>query len=78
MGINIKELKGHVMKKFYTITAFANAIGWTRNKSSRIINGVTEPTIDDIVAIATILELSEGEFFTIFFASLSTMCTATA
>lgn len=78
MGINIKELKGLVMKKFYTITAFASAIGWTRNKSSRIINGVTEPTIEDITAISTVLELSESEFFTIFFGSLSTMCTATA
>lgn len=70
-----KSLKGKVLGQFYSISAFAKAIGWTRNKASRIVNEVQEPTIDDIVSITNVLNLSEAEFFNIFFTPLSTMCT---
>lgn len=73
--MNQDTLKGKVMGTFYSISAFAEAIGWSRNKASRIVNGVQEPTVDDVVAITTTLNLTEREFFTIFFAPLSTMCT---
>ena len=70
-----KSLKGKVLGQFYSISAFAEAIGWTRNKASRIVNEVQEPSIDDIVSITNVLNLSEAEFFNIFFTPLSTMCT---
>lgn len=74
--MDAKTLKGLILKKFYTISAFADNVGWKRNKASRIINGLQEPTIPDIVTIADALDLSEREFFDIFFSSLSTMCTS--
>lgn len=73
--MNTKTLKGLVLKKFFTISAFADNVGWKRNKASRIINGIQEPSIPDIVVIAGALDLNEREFFDIFFSSLSTMCT---
>lgn len=68
-------LKSKVLAKFFSITAFALAIGWSRNKASRIVNGVQEPTCDDIVDLTTVLDLGEKEFFDVFFAQLSTLCT---
>lgn len=73
--MDISGLKSKVMGKFFSITAFAEAIGWSRNKASRIVNGVQEPTVDDIVSITTVLCLNEEDFFNIFFVSLSTLCT---
>ena len=69
------KLKGIVLQKYFSITRFADAIKWSRNKASRILNGVNEPSIDDIVEITVLLELDEKTFFDIFFRGLSTMCT---
>ena len=73
-----RKLKGIVLQKFFSITNFAAAMKWSRNKATRILNGVSEPTIDDIVGMTEVLELDEKTFFVIFFSSLSTMCTPTA
>lgn len=73
--MDTKTLKGLILQKFYTISAFADSVGWSRNKASRIINGLQEPSIPDIVAICEALDLTEKEFFDIFFIQLSTMCT---
>ncbi len=72
--MDISSLKSKVLGKFFTITAFAEAIGWSRNKASRIVSGSQEPTLDDVVSITTVLCLNEEEFFNIFFAALSTLC----
>ena len=74
--MDYNKLKCKVLGKFFSITAFAKAIGWSRNKASRVVNGVQEPSCDDIVDLTNILELNEAEFFAIFYTSLSTMCTA--
>jgi hypothetical protein len=73
-----RKLKGIVLQKFFSITNFAAAMKWSRNKATRILNGVSEPTIDDIVGMTEVLELDEKTFFVIFFSRLSTMCTSTA
>lgn len=73
-----RKLKGIVLQKFFSITNFAAAMKWSRNKATRILNGVSEPTIDDIVGMTEVLELDEKTFFVIFFSRLSTMCTQTA
>ena len=73
-----RKLKGIVLQKFFSITNFAAAMKWSRNKATRILNGVSEPTIDDIVGMTEVLELDEKTFVVIFFSRLSTMCTPTA
>lgn len=73
-----RKLKGIVLQKFFSITNFAAAMKWSRNKATRILNGVSEPTIDDIVGMTEVLELDEKTFFVIFFSRLSIMCTPTA
>lgn len=73
--MDYKALKGLVLKKYFSIGAFANDIGWSRNKSSRIVNGIQNPSVDDIVDLTKSLELDEPTFFNIFFKNLSTMYT---
>lgn len=73
---NILTLRGAVLSKYKTIGAFANAVGWKRNKASRIINGVQEPNSVEIQEITACLEIDNSQvFMQIFFTSLSTMWT---
>ena len=65
-----RKLKGIVLQKFFSITNFAAAMKWSRNKATRILNGVSEPTIDDIVGMTEVLELDEKTFFVIFFSKI--------
>lgn len=74
--MDCRKLKGIVLQKFFSVTNFATAMKWSRNKATRILNGVSEPTIDDIVGMTEVLELDEKTFFGIFFSKLSTMCTS--
>lgn len=67
------QIRGAVFSKFSNITSFANAIGWSRNKASRILNGVTEPSANDIEQMAVCLNiLDAATFVSIFFPALST------
>lgn len=74
MGIT---LRGAVLSKYKSIGSFAEAVGWKRNKVSRILNGVQEATASDIEVMAKNLDInSQDLFMSIFFASLSTKWTA--
>lgn len=71
------NLRGAIMSKFKTISAFADAIGWKRNKASRIINDVTKLDADDMIAIAKVIDVKTPEqFMFLFFNSLSTKWTS--
>ena len=73
---NIITLRGVVMSKYKTIGEFAKAIGWKRNKASRIINGVQDPDITDMEQLARTLDIkTQEDFIRIFFAPLSTLWT---
>ena len=69
--------RGLVYAKYRNITEFAEAIGWSRNKASRIVNGVQEPDAKEMEQMANVLGIdSPEEFARIFFNKLSTMWTA--
>lgn len=68
--------RGIVFAKFKNITEFAEAVGWSRNKASRIVNGVQEPNANEMEQMANVLGVkSPEEFAAIFFKRLSTMWT---
>ena len=67
-------IRGAVFNKFSSITEFADAIGWSRNKASRIVNGDQIPTADDIEKMAVCLDkATPDKFMSVFFPHLSTM-----
>lgn len=73
---DIMTLRGVAISQYRSIGKFANAIGWTRNKASRIINGVQAPSVDDVEKMAICLHIDTQEvFMQIFFGSLSTKWT---
>lgn len=66
------SLRGLVLSKYKTVTAFANAIGWERGKASRIVNGSQEPGKKDMEQIIALLEIEKSAVAPIFFGSMFT------
>ena len=68
------SIRGAVFSMYSTISAFADAIGWSRNKASRILNGIQKPTGDEMEQIANCLKISDASrFVSIFFPGKFTM-----
>lgn len=66
-------IRGAVLQKFPSTSAFAREVGWGRQKASRIINGVVQPSADDMVTIAKAVGIDDSAtFMSLFFPSLST------
>lgn len=65
-----------VLGKYKSIAEFADAIGWSRNKASRIVNGVQEPDAEEMEQMAELFGINTADqFMEIFFARLSTKWT---
>ena len=52
------QFRGVVYSKYKSIADFANSIGWTRQKGSNIVNGITEPSLDDVDKMSKALDMS--------------------
>lgn len=67
-------IRGAVFSKFSSISDFAKAVGWKRNKASRIVNLVQRPSAEDMEQMASVLGISDAnKFVSIFFPGQSTM-----
>ena len=53
--------RGLVYSKYKTIANFAQAIGWTRQKATNIVNGTQEPSLDDTDKMAKALNITLDE-----------------
>lgn len=53
--------RGLVYSKYKTIADFAQAIGWTRQKATNIVNGMQEPSLDDTDKMSKALDLTLDE-----------------
>ena len=60
------QFRGVVYSKFKSIADFANCIGWTRQKGTNIVNGVTEPSLDDVDKMAKALGMTFEETASFF------------
>ena len=68
------QLRGAVLTKFPSISAFAIAMEWDRKKASRIVNRVQKPTADDMMKMARLLDIRDADsFISIFLPSVHTM-----
>lgn len=69
-------LRGIVFSRFKTVGDFADYIGWSRNKASRILNGIQSPSQADMEEIVDKLEITSPDLFIeIFFSELSSKWT---
>lgn len=72
----MENYRGLIFSHYKSITEFAAAAGWTRNKASRIANGIQEPDAEDMEIMADVLGITTPEqFMRIFFRGLSTKWT---
>jgi transcriptional regulator with XRE-family HTH domain len=62
------KIRGVVFSRFPSISAFAEAIGWTRQKASKIVNGSQRPSAEDMEEMAKCLGINNAEdFMGVFF-----------
>lgn len=68
--MNKNKLRGLIHSKHKTRKEFSDAIGWQEKKTSRIVNGEQEPTMEDAKMVTRHFELSQKEFLELFFEGL--------
>ena len=61
-------IRGAVFSMFSNTTVFAKAIGWSRNKASRILNGVQSPSAEDMEQLSKCIGIDNAkDFIAVFF-----------
>ena len=66
-------LRGVILQKYPSATAFGKAMGWGRQKASNIMNGRVQPSAEDMIAIANAVGINDStSVMSIFFPSMST------
>ena len=66
--------RGVVYSKYKSIAEFASCIGWTRQKATNIVNGVQEPSLDDVDKMAKALDLNFENTARFFLNAKSQVC----
>lgn len=67
-------IRGAVLQKYPSATAFGKAMGWGRQKASDIMNGRRQPNAEEMTAIANNIGINDAKtFMSIFFPNVSTM-----
>ncbi len=64
--LDIRKLRGEIAAEYKTQVAFADAIGWHKNKVSNMLSGRYKPDTDEVAMIANVLKLDERRYCDIF------------
>lgn len=64
--MDTNKLRGEIVEKYRTQLAFADKIGWHRNKVTKMMKGTYKPDIDEAAAIADVLGLNNRRYCEIF------------
>ena len=72
--MNENKIRGLVLGQYCSITAFAKAVNWTRQKASNIICGKQEPSLDDIYTISKAVYKDATEIASIFLQQKTQNC----
>lgn len=65
-GINADLLRGVIFTKYKTQAAFAESIGWHRNKVSALLNGAYIPDVDEAAMIFDDTQMTLEQYVSIF------------
>lgn len=60
------RLRGEIVAEYRTQTAFADAIGWHKNKVTNMLTGKYKPDTDEVAKIVGLLHLDASKFCDIF------------
>lgn len=72
--MSMNEIRGIVLGRYPSITAFAKEVNWSRQKASSIINGKQEPTLDDCYVISLAVGRDADEIASIFLKQKTQKC----
>lgn len=72
--MDLQRLKGEIVAVYGTQLKFSKAIGWHKNKVSKMICGKYKPDTDEVAAIVSALHLTEQQYWNIFLPNLSPNC----
>lgn len=64
--MDLGRLRGEIVAEYRTQTAFADAIGWHKNKVTNMLTGKYKPDTDEVAKIADLLHLDAPKFCGIF------------
>jgi len=68
------SIRGLVFSRYDSISEFADAMKWGRQKASRIVKGTHRPSADDMEKLAEHFGIRDaGTFMTVFFPHYATM-----
>ena len=70
--MDLQRLKGEIVAVYGTQLEFSKAIGWHKNKVSKMVCGKYKPDTDEVAAIVSALHLTEQQYWNIFFAKFIT------
>lgn len=64
--MDLCRLRGEIVAEYRTQTAFADAIGWHKNKVTKMLTGKYKPDTDEVATITNLLHLDASKFCDIF------------
>jgi len=65
---NQLTVRGLALSKYKTISGFADAVGWSRSKATRVLNDLDKASLSDIKAMCNALSIQDpAEIVDIFF-----------
>ena len=70
----INNVKGAVYARYKDIADLANALGWSRQKLSPIVNGKKEPSLSDVQEMAKAMEMDVTQLTSFFLELKSQNC----
>lgn len=71
MAGKVKAFRGLIYSTFDSESEFARALGWPRQAVNKLSNGIRQPNLEEIDAMAKVLKVSELELMHIFLANSS-------
>jgi DNA-binding phage protein len=70
----INNVKGAVYARYRDIADLANTLGWSRQKLSPIVNGKKEPSLSEVQAMASAMEMDVVQLTAFFLELKSQIC----
>lgn len=67
MAFDFRKLRGKIVEKYSTVSAFAQAFGVSKNTFSKKLNNQVKFSADDIIKIVDMLDIPENEINEYFF-----------
>lgn len=67
MAFDFQKLRGRIVEKYYTLSAFAQAFGVSKNTFSKKLNNQVKFSANDIIKIVDMLDIPENEINEYFF-----------